>query len=139
AHAQDALGNLFVADWQNSIVWYWNRTGNAVTRLGVNIPAYTIKVVAGSGEAATGADGLALESAIDGPRGLFYHDATGKLYIAEYDSSRVRYVDNTGYIYTGMGGGSSHVDGVAAYSHACSNPAGVAFYNDSLYVACRNS
>tara|TARA_B100000609_G_scaffold29879_1_gene21017 strand:+ start:13183 stop:16062 length:2880 start_codon:yes stop_codon:yes gene_type:complete len=138
SHSQDSLGNLFVADYLSNIIWYWNRTSSSVSRLGVTVPAYTIKVVAGSGETgANGADGVALESALNAPRSVYYHEATGKLYIAEYGSSRVRYVDNTGYIYTGMGGGSSQVDGNTAYNHGCSNPAGLAYYNDSIYVTCR--
>lgn len=139
SHSQDALGNLFLVDYQSNIIWYWNKTSSSVFRLGQMIPANTIKVVAGSGEAGTGPDGVATESALNNPRAIVYDDANSRLYIAEYSSSRVRWVDNNGYIYTGMGGGSSHVDGVSAYSHSCSNAAGLALYNDSLYVTCRNS
>ncbi|NCN39962.1 hypothetical protein GW916_01805 [bacterium] len=137
AQTQDTIGNLFIADNANNLIWYWNKTSSAVTRLGVSIPANTIKVVAGSGESAVGADGVALESGIYSPRGLYYDNSTGRLFISEYSSHRVRYVDTNGYIYTGVGGGTSHVDGVTAYSHRCRNPAGLAYGSGSLYIACR--
>ncbi len=138
AQTQDDLGNFFIADDSSNVIFYWNKTASAVSRLGVTVPANQIKVVAGTGEEGTGADGIALESAINNPRGLAYDPSSQRLYISEYSSSRVRYVDSSGFIYTGMGGGSSQVNGAAAFTHGCSNPAGIALYNDSLYVACRN-
>ncbi len=136
--AQDSLGNFFIADYGSNIIWYWNRTASAVSRLGVSVPANTIKVVGGTGEAANGADGVALQSAINGPRGLYYLNSASKLYISEWGSGRVRYIDSNGFIYTGMGGSTSHTNGAAAYTHRCRNAAGLAYYSGSLYVACRN-
>ncbi len=139
SQVQDTLGNIFIADYANDLVWYWNKTSGSVTRLGVVVAANTIKVVAGSGENANGPDGVALESGINGPRGLYYDNSTGRLFVSEYNSHRVRYIDSNGYIYTGVGGGSSHTDGATAYSHRCRNPAGLAYDSGtgSLYMACR--
>jgi hypothetical protein len=138
--AQDSLGNYFIADYGNSVVWYWNRTSSPVSRVGLTIPANTFTVVAGTGELATTNDGLpALTAAINRPRAVWYNDATDVLYIAEYSGNRIRYVDASGTIFTGMGSGSSNVDGATAFSHVCNSPSSIAYYNNSLYVACYGS
>lgn len=137
SQTQDALGNYFIADYGNSVVWYWNKTSSAVSRLGLSIPANTFTLVAGTGEYATGNDGQsALTSAINRPRGLAYDDITGTLYISDYSGSRIRYVDSSGIIYTGIGGGASNVDGASAFTHACANPTSLSLYAGNLYMAC---
>ena len=136
-HTQDALGNFFISDLDSNVVWYWNKTGAAVTRLGQTIAAGVIQVVAGTGEASTGGTGVpALSSALNNPRGLWYNDGTGTLYIAEYSGHNIKYVDNTGTVFVGLGGGTSHVDGTSAFTHDCNNPTQIAHYNNSLYVSC---
>jgi len=137
---QDALGNIFIADYGNNVVWYWNRTASPVTRVGINVPANTFTVVAGSGELATTGDGLpALTAAINRPRAVWYNDMTDVLYIAEYSGNRVRYVDGSGTIFTGMGGSNSNTDAVAAFSHACASPSSFAVRGTDLYIACYGS
>ncbi len=39
------------------LIWYWNRSATAVERVGHTIPARTLKLVAGTGEAASGRAG----------------------------------------------------------------------------------
>ncbi len=136
AQVQDSAGNYFIADYDNAVVWYWNRTGSAVNRVGLSIPANTFKVVAGTGEYSTGSDGVAISTAINRPRGLWYDDANEVLYISDYSGSRVRYVDSTGQMYTGMGAGAVNVDANPASTHQCTNPTTLFPYNGSLYVAC---
>lgn len=136
-HAQDALGNVFISDLDNNVVWYWNRTSSDVTRVGVTINANTIRVVAGTGDAASGAAGIpALQSELNGPRGLYYNDSTDTLYIAEYSGSRVKYVNSAGIVFIGMGAAGLHTDGTLAYNHNCTNPATLSYYSGSLYVSC---
>jgi hypothetical protein len=139
-HTQDALGNVFISDNDHYVIWYWNKTGAAVTRLGTTIAANTIQVVAGTGELATGSAGLpALQSPLNQPRGLWYNDLTGTLYIAEYGSSRVKFVNSSGTVFIGMGTTASNVDGDLAYNHQCSNPSSMFHYSGSLYIACYGS
>ncbi len=136
-HAQDALGNVFLSDLDNNVVWYWNKTASDVTRIGVVIAANTVRVVAGTGDAASGAAGIpALQSELNNPRGLWYNDLTDTLYIAEYSGSRVKYVNSAGIVFIGMGAAGLHTDGSLAYNHNCSNPATLSYYSGSLYVAC---
>jgi hypothetical protein len=136
AQFQDALGNYFIADYDNAVVWYWNRTASSVSRAGTVIPANTFKIIAGTGEYATGSDGLATQTAINRPRGLWYDDVAEILYISDHSGNRVRYVDSSGMMYTGMGNNTSNVDGAPASTHACNSPAGLYMYSGSLYVAC---
>lgn len=140
SHTQDALGNFFISDLDHNVVWYWNRTVSSVSRVGVTIAANTIQVVAGTGEAASGSAGLpALQSALNGPRGLWYNDITDTLYIAEYSGSRVKYVNGGGVIFVGMGTTASNVDGDLAFNHQCANPATLAHFSGQLYVTCYGS
>jgi hypothetical protein len=136
-HVQDAAGNLFISDLEGNVVWYWNKTGAAVSRIGQTIPANTIQIVAGTGEATSGGTGVpALTSGLNNPRGLWYNDATDALYIAEYSGSRVKYVDTSGTVFIGMGGGNSHADGNTAFNHDCNNPTQLSHFNNNLYVSC---
>lgn len=131
------VSNYFMADNENDIVWYWNRTSSTVSRLGVSVPAGQMKRVAGSGEAGSGAEGVpSLESALDDPRGLYYNSASQTLYIADRNNHLVRYVDSTGIVYNGLGGGTSNADGVTAFTADCNRPTDLAFYNNHLYVTC---
>ncbi len=137
SHFQDSLGNFFISDLDNNVVWYWNNTANPVSRIGRVIPAGVIQVVAGTGEAASGSAGLsALESALNGPRGLWYDGGSDRLFISEWSSHTVKYVNSSGVVFIGMGGGTSHVDGASAFTHRCRNPNGISLRNDQLYVTC---
>lgn len=139
AHTQDALGNYFISDLDNNVVWYWNKTGSPVTRIGQTIAAGVIQVVAGTGEDATGGSGVpALQSAINSPRGLWYNDVTDRLYVAEYDGNQVKYIDSAGTVFVGLGGGTSQVDGDPAFNHNCDRPVHLYEYSGSLYVTCYN-
>lgn len=68
AHCQDSAGNFYLADYPNHVMWFYNVSGSDITRHGVTITAGTMKVVAGSGEAVSGNDGLALSEGLYSPR-----------------------------------------------------------------------
>lgn len=93
--AVDRGGALYISD-------YW---GNTVRRLA---PGGTIAVVAGSGVRGFCGDGAAaITACLDGPSGLGT-DASGNLYIADAQNSRIRRVDAAGVITTFAG---SHTRG----------------------------
>ncbi len=136
---QDDVGNIFMTDYQNDVVWYYNRSSTTTySRLGVSIPPRTLKIVAGTGEAASGGDGVALQSALNDPRGCAYHAPSKRLFVSEWSGSRVKYIDNNGLVFGGMGYGSSTTNGDVAYNHDCDNPAGMHIYLSDLYIACRS-
>ncbi len=132
--------NLFIADWNHNLVWYWNKTANPVELLqfeGANaIPANTVKVIAGTGEAAPEAGDYSLNVGVHGPRGMYYDAATDRLYISEYNAHRVKLVASNGVTSYMLGVGSGNIDGTTVTAHTCNNPSGMAYYNGELYVAC---
>ena len=136
---QDDVGNIFMTDYQNDVIWYYNRSSTTTySRLNVSVPPRTLKIVAGTGEGASGGDGVALQSALNDPRGCAYHPPSQRLFVSEWSGSRVKYIDNNGLVFGGMGYGSSTTDGDVAYNHDCDAPAGMHIYNSDLYIACRS-
>lgn len=134
-------GNLFIADNNHDLIYYWNRTMVPVSILGVTIPDNSVKVVAGVGEGGshtgTSSSPLALRSFMDNPYGLLFDGST--LYISDYSNSIVRAVNSGGTIATVFGGGASHVNGSLGTSHQCTNPAGLAKHGNDLFIACRGN
>ena len=97
--ALDADGNLYIADSYNHRI----RKVDATTK--------KITTVAGTGTAGyDGDDGLATAAQLAYPSGVAV-DATGSLYIADYDNSRIRKVDTTGIITTVAGTGEPGYSG----------------------------
>jgi sugar lactone lactonase YvrE len=89
----DSAGNLYIADYGNSVV-------RKVT------PAGTISTVAGNGTAGYSGDGGSATAAeLNGPIAVAL-DASGNLYIADYGNVTVRKVTSAGTISTYAGNGS---------------------------------
>ena len=112
--AVDAFGNLFMADTENNRVRKVDPTGMITT-------------VAGNGSHAYSGDGgMATNASLSYPKSAAV-DASGNLFIADYDNSRIRKVNPNGMITTVAGGGpNSPGDGGAATNASLSNPNGVA-------------
>ena len=139
SHVQDNLGNFFISDLDNHVVWYWNNTVSPVTRVGVTIQPGTIQVIAGTGGAESGSAGIsALASPLYEPRGLWYDNTFDRLYITEYLGDLIKYVDASGVIFVGMGGGTTHINGQPAFLERCRRPRELFYYSDNLYVTCLN-
>ncbi|MBN8541997.1 MAG: hypothetical protein J0L82_16510 [Deltaproteobacteria bacterium] len=120
-------GNIFVADDENNVVWFWNRyTSPSVTMLGVPVPVNTMKVVAGAGypNSANSASDKALRNFLQNPHGLEW-DGT-HLYISDATNNRVVRVDSTGTM--------SNVN-----TAGCNSPRGLAKSGNQLYIACYSS
>jgi sugar lactone lactonase YvrE len=118
-------GHLYVAD-----------SGNHRIRR-VDLGTGLIDTVAGNGTSGFAGDGgPATMAALGGPGGVAV-DATGNLFIADSDNSRIRRVDAaTGTIQTVAGGGSSGADGGPATDVSLLYPEGVAIGPDGhLYIA----
>ena len=93
----DATGNLYIADYDNSYI-------RKVTTAGI------ITTYAGNGTSGYSGDGgQATDAQIDGQYGITC-DATGNLYIAEFDNAYIRKVSTSGIITTVAG------NGIASYS-----------------------
>jgi trimeric autotransporter adhesin len=93
--AIDDTGNLYIADLYNSVIRKINTSGIITTVVGTGIPGYS-----GDNHAATSAE-------IADPTGVFV-DASGNIYIADYQNNRIRKVTAaTGIITTLAGYGSA--------------------------------
>jgi uncharacterized protein (TIGR03437 family) len=121
----DLVGNVYIADNNNNLV-------RKVSPQGV------ITTVAGSGQPGFSGDGGPATSAqLRNPDGVGL-DASGNLYIADYNNGLVRKVDPSGVISTIAGGGSccGWGDGNLALSAGFNAPSGVhADSAGNLYVS----
>jgi sugar lactone lactonase YvrE len=123
--AFDGSGNLFIADCRNGRVRKVDGDSNVST-------------VAGNGSTGNGGDGgPALQAPLNCPFALAF-DGAGNLYIAEYNSSRVRRMtpDGTLATVTGNGQSISTGDGGPASSATLNHPSALTFdAAGNLYIA----
>jgi hypothetical protein len=137
---RDERANLFFSDSLTNTVWYYNKTASPVTILNVTIPANTIYVVAGTGVAGAGVNGVDARKmamsfgGIGG--GLAWDSGRQELFIADYSNNRVLRVDSMGKARTICGLASDTTQGGLARNGTCSAPADLAFdvTNRRLYV-----
>ncbi len=121
--AVDASGNLFIADTVNGVIRKVDTNG-------------IITTVAGGGNDGLGDGGAATNASLSGPSGVAV-DASGNLFIADLDNSRIRKVDTNGIITTVAGGGNDGLgDGGAATNASLNWPSGVAVdASGNLFIA----
>ncbi len=123
--AVDADGNLFFSDTDHQRVCRVNSEGILTTVAGTNYGGF-----AGDGGAATNAE-------LSYPAGVAV-DASGNLFIADYENNRIRKVNAGGIITTvaGKSGGGYSGDGGAATNTTLDAPVGVAVdASGNLFIA----
>lgn len=138
AHTNDTTG-FFIADRAHNVIWYWNRSSQAVTRLGVAIDARKIRIVAGSGSSISPATTMALQTQFNGISSLAYEAAKDTLYVAESTNHRVRFIDQGGLVHSGLGGIIGPNGSDLAIHQSCQNPTSIALSSnrDYLYISCQ--
>lgn len=117
--AVDGAGNLFIADFYNSLVRKVDTNGTITTVAGLVTNGSPQWGYSGDGGAATNAE-------LDAPSALAL-DAAGNLFIADSANNCIRKVDTNGIITTvaGNGSGGYSGDGVEATNTTLTSPAGV--------------
>ncbi|HUG02534.1 MAG TPA: hypothetical protein VML95_11760 [Longimicrobiales bacterium] len=121
----DGLGALYISD----------RAHHAVFRLSPGTG--TLELIAGDGSQGVSPDGVtAAGSPLAVPAGLAL-DPSGRLYIAESGSGRVRRVESDGTLRTVAGSGvrGSGGDGGPATAASLGSPSGLALHAGVLYIA----
>ena len=127
--AVDAIGNLFIADQGNNVIRKVSTTG-------------IITTVAGNGILGYSGDGGSADSAeLNYPTGVAV-DASGNLFIADYNNHRIRKVSTNGITTTVAGNGTPGYsgDGGSADSAELYYPSGVAVdASGNLFIADLNN
>lgn len=125
AMASDGQGNVYVADYDNNIVFQLNGQG-------------VVRIFAGNGiEGFSGDNGLAVNASLSGPEGVLV-DAAGNVIIADTGNHRVRRVTPDGVITTiaGTGVNGFSGDGGDALQARLNSPRGMAMDGaGNLYIA----
>jgi len=121
--AVDPSGNFYIADSDNNLVEKVNTNG-------------IITVVAGGGTNNPVNGGAATNASLSYPSGVAV-DASGNLYIADYDNNLIEKVSTNGIIMVVAGGGANYPSaGSAATNASLSYPSGVAVDGSSnFYIA----
>ncbi len=121
----DSIGNIYIADWDNSRIRKINTAG-------------IISTIAGNGSFNYFGDGgPASSSGLNGPTGVS-SDAAGNIYFTDIGNGRIREVSVSGLIHTVAGNGSYGFSGDGGQATAASfrNPTGIAFDGSgNMYVA----
>jgi sugar lactone lactonase YvrE len=126
--AVDAAGNLFIADSGNDCI----RRVDAITGI--------ITTVAGNGSPGFSGDaGPATSAALNLPYGVAV-DASGNLFVAEYENHRIRRIDGVTGIITTVAGDGTLGNGGPAVNAALALPRGVSVdVSGNLFVADFNN
>ena len=120
--AVDATGNLFVVEWGN----------NAIRKV---TPAGVVTTFVGSGTEAGNADGTGGAARFNSPQGLAF-DASGNLYVADWNNYLIRKVTPAGEVTTVAGSGTEGVVDGAGAAASFRWPYDIAFdSNGDMYVA----
>jgi trimeric autotransporter adhesin len=90
--AEDATGNIYVADQNNNSIRMVNTSGIISTIAGINSAGYS------------GDGGLATVAELNAPYGLAI-DISGNIYIADWSNDRIRVINTSGIINTFAGNG----------------------------------
>jgi len=121
----DAAGNIYISDPSNQHIRKINTAG-------------IITTVAGNGTAGYSGDGAAATAAeLNNPTGITV-DATGNIFVADYNNNCVRKISASGIITTVAGNGTLGFSGDGGYATAAElkNPEGVRFdAAGNLYIA----
>ncbi len=122
--ALDALGNLYIAEYENNCIRKVDKNG-------------IITTVAGGMWGFGGDGGPAAQAQLDGPQGVVV-DTLGNLYIADWGNQRIRKVDVNGIITTVAGNGIRGYggDGGPATQAQLNYPPAIAVdISGNLYIA----
>lgn len=142
----DGSGNWVYADSHNNAIWFYNRSGSDIVRLGKTIPAGTTVMVVGNGAIGRTDDFSTYNNfKLYNPSGIAYDAANDRLFIADISSHRVAKIDSAGVgstllgtLGTGQGGATNNQD-TAGTTHVCGNPRDLVYLDPDVYVTCSQS
>lgn len=121
----------------NGDLYFTDRNNHRVRK--ITMSTGIISTVAGTGTGGYNGDGIAATTAqLSGPNEVAF-DASGNMYIADWNNQRVRKVDKATNLIstiTGTGVGGYNGDGIAATASQIDGPCGITFDNaGNIYIA----
>jgi len=121
-------GEVIIADEANNRIRKISASGVITTIAGTGAPGYT------------GDGGMAIHATLDSPTQVIF-DTAGNLFIADGANNCIRKVDANGIITTFAGTGKSGYtgDGGPATEAMLSDPAGMAWFGNTLYFSDRKN
>lgn len=141
--AKDSFDNMYVSDTVNDVIWYYNFSIVDRTVHGIDVPAYSAKIILGNGIAGITIDGKKnSEFKLNSPRDLVFDSVTETLFIADYLNNRVVQLLTDGtarraLCYGGTGNNTSYNELGPALTRGCYAPVGLALneVTRKLYVS----
>ncbi len=140
---KDSFDNMYIADTDNHVIWYYNFSIVDRTVHGIDVPAYTAKIILGNGVAGQTVDGRKnSDFKLNSPRDLVYDSETDSLFVADYSNNRVVQLLSDGsarqaLCYGGTANNEAYNEDGLALTRSCYAPIGLALdtTNRKIYVA----
>jgi len=141
--AKDSFDNMYVTDTTNNVVWYHNFSIVDRTVHGVDVPAYTSKIILGNGAPGISPDGkVNSEFKLNSPRDLAYDSVTSSLFVVDYSNHRVVQLLSDGtarraLCYGNSGNNTAYNENGPALTRGCYAPIGIAIdsTNRKVYLS----
>ncbi|MBK9038892.1 MAG: hypothetical protein IPL83_07000 [Bdellovibrionales bacterium] len=136
ALAEDSGYGYFVSDTGNRLIWFYNTSSSAVTKLGTAIAPGQMKVLVGTGGVSNATSGTAANMPINIVNSMAWDSTTQTLYYTTTTQNAVFSVTSAGTVSIVLGPSGGHTDGTSGTTQACNGPYGLAIYGNNLYVGC---
>jgi hypothetical protein len=140
---KDSFDNLYVTDTDNHVIWYYNLSIVDRTVHGIDVPAYSAKIILGNGTRGISPDGkFNSDFKLNYPRDLAFDPVTNSLFVVDYSNYRVVQLLSDGSARRGLcygNGGNTRAYNEAgpALTRGCYAPMGIALdaTNRKIYLA----
>ena len=136
----DGVGNLFVSDDVNHVIWFYNRSAANITIATTLVEPGKFRIILGSGGYGKGTtEPSPTDFKINSPEQLYWDSGNQILYVADLSNHRVIRLLSTGVTESVLGGGAgAGSTTVPANGNTldCNSATGVVMVGTDLYVAC---
>ena len=141
--AKDSFDNLYVTDTLNNVIWYYNLSIVDRTVHGIDVPAYSAKIILGNGTRGISPDGkFNSDFKLNYPRDLAFDPVTNSLFVVDYYNNRVVQLLSDGSARRGLcfgntGNTRAYNESGPALTRGCYQPIGITIdaTNRKIYLA----
>jgi hypothetical protein len=140
---KDSFDNLYVTDTNNHVIWYYNLSIVDRTVHGIDVPAYSAKIILGNGTRGISPDGkFNSDFKLNYPRDLAFDPVTNSLFVVDYSNHRVVQLlsdgsARRGLCYGNTGNTRAYNESGPALTRGCYAPIGITIdvTNRKIYLA----